>query len=176
MLVASLQEVGFARSIVLDENNRILAGNGTVEAAAELGMDRVKVVDADGETIVAVRRTGLTEEQKRRLSVLDNRTGELADWDTDILAGLVVDGLDITDLWAPDEFDRLLSKAEHDFAPNLSPMASHMNVQAGDIATAASDMQAKIDGSMPLRALVCPKCGGEFFLTEDVVKLALRNG
>lgn len=108
VLVASLQEVGAARSIVIDEDGNILAGNGTVQAAAELGMDRVKVIDADGETIVAVRRTGLSEEQKRRLSVLDNRTGELADWDTDTLAALVVDGLDITDLWAPDEWEALL--------------------------------------------------------------------
>lgn len=63
LLVASLHEVGAARSIVIDEDGRILAGNGTVQAAAEAGIERVKVVDADGETIVAVRRTGLTDIQ-----------------------------------------------------------------------------------------------------------------
>jgi len=85
MLAKSLQEVGAARSIVIDENGRILAGNGTVQAAGEVGIERVQVVDADGETIVAVRRTGLTEAQKRRLALLDNRTAELAEWDKDVL-------------------------------------------------------------------------------------------
>lgn len=108
MLVASLQEVGLARSIVIDESGNILAGNGTVQAAAECGMERVQVVDADGETIVAVRRTGLTPEQKRRLSILDNRTGELAEWDAQVLAELAATGTELDDLFAPDELNALL--------------------------------------------------------------------
>src|SRR4051812_30832641 len=52
-IVNSLQQVGAARSIVIDENNRILAGNGLVEAAAEAGIERVRVVEADGNTIIA---------------------------------------------------------------------------------------------------------------------------
>lgn len=111
LLIASLQEVGAARSIVIDEAGRILAGNGTVQAAAEAGIERVQVVDADGETIVAVRRIGLTEQQKRRLSLLDNRTGELAEWDPDVLAALAQDGTELGDLWANDELEALLGGA-----------------------------------------------------------------
>jgi len=101
--VDSLQEVGAARSIVIDEDGRILAGNGTVEAAAEAGITRVQVVDADGETIVAVRRRGLTEEQKRRLALLDNRTAELAEWAAPVLEALRDDGLKLDDLFSDDE-------------------------------------------------------------------------
>lgn len=85
MIQQSLQEVGAARSIVIDEHNVILAGNGTIEAAGQVGINKVHVVDVDGETIVAVRRSNLTPEQKKRLAILDNRTGELAEWDAEEL-------------------------------------------------------------------------------------------
>jgi len=86
MLVDALGQVGAARSIVIDEGNRILAGNGLVEAAAEAGITKVQVVEVDGDTIVAVRRPGLSAEQKRSLALYDNRTGELAEWDGEQLA------------------------------------------------------------------------------------------
>ena len=109
MIQRSLQEVGAARSIVIDEEGNILAGNGTVEAAGQVGIQRVKVVDADGETIVAVRRTGLSNAEKQRLAVLDNRTGELAEWDGEILSGLMNDGLKVADLFTENELDALLN-------------------------------------------------------------------
>src|SRR5213593_4629990 len=78
MMVDALHEVGAGRSIVIDENGVILAGNG--------------IVEADGNTLVAVRRTNLTPEQKRRLALYDNRAGELAQWDTEVLKTLQEDG------------------------------------------------------------------------------------
>jgi len=89
----ALQNVGAARSIVIDETNEVLAGNGVVEAARVRGLTKVQIVDADGDTIVAVRRRGLTVGQKRELALYDNRTGELAEWnaeqlDIDLQAGL----------------------------------------------------------------------------------------
>lgn len=109
MLVNSLHEVGAARSIVIDEAGNILAGNGTVEAAAEAGIERVQVVDVDGETLVAVRRSGLTAKQKRRLAILDNRTGELAEWDAATLAAIAQEGVELDDLWDRDELGALLA-------------------------------------------------------------------
>ena len=88
MVADALREVGAARSIVIDENGVILAGNATIEAAAEAGIENLQIIDVDGETIVAVRRSGLTEEQKMRLALYDNRTAELADWDADVLAAM----------------------------------------------------------------------------------------
>ena len=88
MIEKSLQEVGAARSIVIDEDSNILAGNGTIEAAAQAGITKLQVVDADGETIIAVRRKGLTAEQKTRLALFDNRTAETAEWDAEALSEL----------------------------------------------------------------------------------------
>jgi ParB-like chromosome segregation protein Spo0J len=92
MISDSLRDVGAGRSIVIDENNEIVAGNGLVEAAAEAGITKVQVVEADGNTIIAVRRTNLTPDQKRRLAIFDNRTAELAEWDIDVLRDFEKDG------------------------------------------------------------------------------------
>jgi ParB-like chromosome segregation protein Spo0J len=70
MIAEALQEVGAARSIVIDEEGVILAGNATAKAARQAGLARVKVVDADGSEIIAVRRTNLTERQKKRLALI----------------------------------------------------------------------------------------------------------
>jgi hypothetical protein len=48
MVVDALHEVGAARSIVIDENSVILAGNGVTEAAAEAGITKVRIIDVAG--------------------------------------------------------------------------------------------------------------------------------
>jgi len=111
MIEAALRDVGAGRSIVLDEDNVILAGNATVEAAAQAGIVRVVTVDADGETFVAVRRSGLTPEQKTRLALFDNRAAELAEWDPDVLKGLQ-DELDLSGLWYDGELAGLLATGD----------------------------------------------------------------
>ena len=88
MIEQSLKEVGAARSVVIDENNVIMAGNAAVEAAGNAGIARVRVIDADGTEIIAVRRKGLTDKQKTRLALFDNRTNELSDFDNAALLEL----------------------------------------------------------------------------------------
>ena len=116
MIGRSLQEVGAARSIVIDENNVILAGNGTVEAAGQVGIERVRVVEADGEEIIAVRRSGLSAEQKRRLAYFDNRTGELAEWDVEQIAEDLADGFDLEGVFYPKEVDDLAASLHPDWS------------------------------------------------------------
>ena len=70
MVVDALQEVGAARSIVIDEKGVVLAGNATIKAAGQAGLGCVKVVDANGSEIIAVRRTNLTESQKKRQALI----------------------------------------------------------------------------------------------------------
>lgn len=115
MLVGSLQEVGAARSIVIDEDDTILAGHGVVEAAGLAGIERLRVIEADGNEIIAVRRSGLTETEKRKLSLYDNRVGELADWDPEILAGLMAEdkGL-LAGMFSADELSELLKNVGPD--------------------------------------------------------------
>lgn len=104
MIVDSLHQVGAARSIVIDEDNVILAGNGVIEAAAEAGIMNVRIIEASGNEIIAVKRSGLTPEQKTKLALFDNRTSELADWDIDVLGEL---DIDLGDLWFDSELAEL---------------------------------------------------------------------
>jgi ParB-like chromosome segregation protein Spo0J len=80
MITESLRLVGAARSISIDEDDVIMAGNGVVQAAAAAGITKVRIIEASGEEVIAVRRRGLTPEQKRALAIFDNRTAELATW------------------------------------------------------------------------------------------------
>lgn len=112
MIEDSLREVGFARSIVIDEENRILAGNGTVKAAEQAGLESVLVVDADGDTVVAVRRAGLTEEQKRRLALWDNRAQDTSAWDAQVIAAIESEAPALLEgLFDAGEIDELLELA-----------------------------------------------------------------
>jgi len=108
MIQKSLQEVGAARSIVIDEDNVILAGNGVIAAAEAAGIRRVHVIEAGGEEIIAVRRTGLTDEQKVKLALYDNRTAELAEWNAEQLVADLDAGLDLGNMWQDYELQELL--------------------------------------------------------------------
>jgi len=110
MIADALREVGVARSGVVDEDLNILAGNGTYEALAEAGIEKVKVVEADGNEWVVVKRKGLTEKQKTRLALFDNRSSETAEWDIDNLKDLLdEDDKIFDDLFDKDELDDLFA-------------------------------------------------------------------
>jgi DNA modification methylase len=111
LLKESLQRYGPARSIVIDEDDRILAGNGTVEAALGLGIEGLRVIDANPDEIIAVRRTGLTEDQKVGLALADNRTADLAEWDAEMLHRLSEEH-DIAPWFEDDDVKALLEQVE----------------------------------------------------------------
>ena len=111
MVSSSLQEVGAARSIVIDEGDVILAGNGVTRAAIAAGIKNVRVIEADGTELIAVRRRGLTLEQKRQLSMYDNRTAELAAWDFGQLTADREAGLELRPFWTEAEELMLLGQA-----------------------------------------------------------------
>ena len=118
MLVDSLQQLGASRSIVIDEEGTVLAGNGVVEAAAEAGITKVRVVDVAGDELVAVRRTGLTPEQKVDLALRDNRVAELAEWDIPVLKALD-ETMDLSHLFTDTEKSKLFGEEENAPIPGI---------------------------------------------------------
>jgi len=86
LIAKSLKQFGAARSIVIDEENRVLAGNGTIEGAKAAGIQNVRIIETDGSELIAVRRSGLSEEQKVALAIADNRSSDLSEWDDEMLA------------------------------------------------------------------------------------------
>lgn len=118
VLQQGIEDVGLGRSVVLAPDNTIIAGNATVLAAIRAGKTKLKIVDSDGETLVAVRRSDLTDENRRtKLAVLDNRASELAEWDTEQLQALIDEGFDASEFWTDEELDKLLVAAEDPIAP-----------------------------------------------------------
>ena len=87
----SLRRFGLGRSILIDKNNRIIAGNKTAEKAADIGFTDVVVVEVDGNQLVAVKRKDidLDSAKGRELALADNATGKanLA-WDEELIADL----------------------------------------------------------------------------------------
>ena len=74
LLDKSLKELGAGRSILLDKNNRIIAGNKTVEEAILAGYVNVRIIDSDGKHLIAVQRTDvdLDSAKGRKLALADN--------------------------------------------------------------------------------------------------------
>lgn len=116
LIQESLNRYGAARSIVIDETDRILAGNGTIEGAKAAGISKVRIIETDGDEIIAVRRTGLTEHEKVGLSLADNRTSDLSEWDAEMLHNLSQEQ-DIAPWFSEDDIAELLDKKD-DFDPD----------------------------------------------------------
>lgn len=88
MIKKSIESNGLGRSILIDKNNQIIAGNKTTSNAEEQGYDDVVVVETTGNTLVAVKRMDidLDTPEGRELALADNRTSEMnLNWDKDIL-------------------------------------------------------------------------------------------
>jgi hypothetical protein len=88
LLEKSLQTLGAGRSILIDKDNNIIAGNGVVEVAGQIGLDKIRVIETDGNEIIAVRRKDITINSKkgRDLALADNQTAKVGiDFDFDVI-------------------------------------------------------------------------------------------
>ncbi|HXG70578.1 MAG TPA: DNA methyltransferase [Gemmatimonadaceae bacterium] len=175
MIAASLQDVGAARSIVIDETSTILAGNATVRAAVDAGIRKLRVVDVDGDELVAVRRRGLTPDQKTRLALFDNRSAELAEWDPAVLQALADRGFACDDFWTSEELDTLLTQLRGATPgrtdPDDVPALRATSIRAGDVftlgrhrllcgdSTSADDVTRVLAGARPRLMVTDPPYG-----------------
>jgi len=120
-IIDSLRAFGQQKPIVVDRRGVVIAGNGTLEAARRLGWDEIAIV-----------RTDLDPTQATAYGIADNRTAELAEWDSEVLTSLM-DSLD-------DEMRELLHFDEKE----LDAMLPKHTEPDGDAEALAED--------------VCPKC------------------
>lgn len=85
----SIRQCGYRARIIVDENMVVLAGHTRLKAMQRLGWTECEVQVEDD----------LSEEQKRKYRLLDNKMSELAGWDFDRLTqeldGLDFEGMDI---------------------------------------------------------------------------------
>ena len=119
----SIRQCGYIAPIIVDEDNVILAGHTRYKALKKLGYKEVTVRKV----------TGLTEEQKRKYRLLDNKTNELAEWDFEKLKD-EIDGLDFSEFdidWGIEEDTETISDIED--APIEIDNTSEPITQLGDI-------------------------------------------
>lgn len=112
-VVESIKQCGYVAPIIVDEENIILAGHTRYKALQKLGKKEAEVVV----------RAGLSDEQKRKYRILDNKTTEFADWDfsklEQELAGLEFGGFDFGfDFSRLDGMAEQISAPEPVFSPN----------------------------------------------------------
>jgi DNA modification methylase len=89
LIARSIERFGFNNPVLVDDDDKIIAGHGRVEAAKLLNM----------KTVPTVRLSHLSETEKKAYILADNRLAEKAGWDNDLLAielqGLVDIGFDV---------------------------------------------------------------------------------
>lgn len=119
MLQTSIEQTGVGRSAVADKHDTFVAGNGTAEMLAEMGIEDVIEVETDGKTLVVVKRPDfdLTDSDPnnaaRRYAYLDNRAGEVRlDWDAEQLLADMQGGFNFDELFKQDELDALLAAVQ----------------------------------------------------------------
>ena len=81
LLEKSLRQLGAGRSILTDKDGNVIAGNKTLESAADIDMP-VRIVETDGNELVVVKRTDLdlyseTDKRARQLAYADNKVAEI---------------------------------------------------------------------------------------------------
>jgi hypothetical protein len=106
MVERSLRELGAGRSILIDKNGKVIAGNKTLEAASSIDLDSVVVVRTHGDKLVAVMREDLDLDEPtgiaRRMAYADNRVAQVGiDFDPDVIAADLEAGFDFSD-WFED--------------------------------------------------------------------------
>jgi hypothetical protein len=117
MIERSLTKLGAGRSIVVDKNGKIIAGNKTTETAVESGFEDTIIVQTDGTKLVVVQRTDLdldTDAKAKELAIADNRTSEVSyNPDPEILLEIGQE-IDLSDYYTQSEMDKLLEGMNQD--------------------------------------------------------------
>ena len=86
LIKKSLEECGTGRSIIIDNENEIIGGNGVYEQAKKLNIP-VKIIETDGTELIAIKRTDLAtnDEKRKQLAVMDNSTSDSSEFDFELL-------------------------------------------------------------------------------------------
>ena len=129
-VAASLREFGFRQPIVVDENYTVIVGHTRLLAAKKLGMTEVPIHIADG----------LTAAQVKAYRIADNRVGEEAEWDRELLQ------VELHDIESK-EFDVALTGFD---GAELSEIMFPSDNAPNDFKSYDDEIETKHE---------CPKCG-----------------
>jgi DNA modification methylase len=81
-IAGSLEQFGQRKPIVITQDNKVVAGNGTLTAAKLIGWTEIDCVRVPADW---------TADQIKAYALADNRTAELAQWDEQVMAAQLLD-------------------------------------------------------------------------------------
>lgn len=172
----SVTMFGQIRPIVIDENNVILAGNGLYDTLVAMGKDTADVYRYDS----------LTENQKKKLMIADNKIFNLGienletlnsfledlqgdldipGFDEEILKQMVSEAEDITDKLA--EYGTLDEEEIRNIKENgekKDRQIQRMESEQGDGQTGLEPAEDDGDTAEIRKFVICPKCGEKIWL------------
>jgi hypothetical protein len=138
----SLEQFGAGRSILIDRDGAVIAGNKTLSEAQAAGIENVIVVPSDGSALIAVQRVDLSldDPKARGLAIADNRTSEVGiEWDPAVLDELSA-SIELTPFFTDHELSLATGKdepepidADAEWAAAGMPEAHNVDVQARQI-------------------------------------------
>lgn len=113
MIEDSLSQDGPGRSIVADKNDKVPAGNKTLEAAVNTGITKVLEIETDGDVLLVHKRRDWDLEDDhgpaRRYATRDNRSSDVnRAWDANEIVRLSQVGVDLSPMFQPWELNPLL--------------------------------------------------------------------
>lgn len=126
----SLQKCGAGRSVLVDADDTLIAGNGVFEQAQAMGIP-TRVIETDGTELVVVKRTDLrTDDDKRKLlAMADNATSDNVEWDdVAINADFGVETLQDWGIVVDFEVDENKQPASQTGAGNLPPELQGLDI------------------------------------------------
>lgn len=125
LMERSFKQLGAGRSILIDKDGHIIAGNKSQLAAMAAGIKKVRIIETQGDELVAVKRTDLTLDSKegRELALADNLTTQInLQWDEAELQSVAAqEGIDLEDWGVPLDIKEPVEEVEvqeDDFDPD----------------------------------------------------------
>lgn len=169
----SIRQCGYCAPIIVDEGHIILAGHTRYKALKKLGWKECPVL----------LLRGMSDEQKRKYRLLDNKTGELATWDLDALAeeleALDFDGFDFGFELSETVTDEEAQEDDYEVNPPAQPKSKRGDIyvlgrhrlMCGD-STSDDDVQALVGSTQIDMLLTDPPYGVDYTGgTADALKI-----
>ena len=144
---ASLRKFGQQKPIVVTEDGVVIAGNGTLRVASDLGWESIAAVTFQG-----------TENEATAYAIADNRTSELGEWDWQGFAEQISGPLKDFDI-------NVLGFAEGEIAGILRRLdfgGNKVESEGNDGPSAGTGGAVPVDVDGFEFAHACPRCHFEF--------------
>lgn len=123
LIEKSFKELGAGRSVLLDKNNRLIAGNKSTDAARKAGIKKVRIIETDGTELIAVKRTDvdLDSKQGRELAIADNSSALASiEFDYQVLEEIAeLEGVELQE-WGIDESFTKADVKDDNYVPDFN--------------------------------------------------------